>query len=147
MSKTEAKARLDVMKALDAHRADVMEKTFDFTEKQPRAKKTAKAKQTAEAIDETAIFQDAVAMLHITPTAHAPMFGVARQTLAKWMRGETKPKPKAFVILTRELVRAARSLDEIEKHMAEQDERLAAAMAKAEAIRADLAKIKKDGRG
>lgn len=113
------------------------------TDKTVHAKHGRRGKRTREAAGETAIFQSAAALLHITPTAYAPIFGVTRQTVAKWMRGETRPKPHAFVILTRELVREARSAEELEKRMADQDERLAAAKRQAEEIRADLDRIKR----
>lgn len=115
------------------------------TDKTVHAKHGRRGKRTREAAGETAIFQSAAALLHMTPTAYAPLFGVTRQTVSKWMRGETRPKPYAFVILTRELVREARSAEELEKRMADQDERLTAAIRQAEEIRADLKRIKKEG--
>ena len=49
------------------------------------------------------IFRDACQVLSLTPTGDAEKFGVTRQTFSRWMRGESVPKPEAFVLLVQML--------------------------------------------
>ena len=93
---------------------------------------------------ETAIFQDAADILKITPKSEADIFGVTRQTVSKWMRGITPPKPGTFVILTKMLIEHDRDVDVMEKRINEHEQRLSAALHQAEEIRAQLKEIKHD---
>ena len=93
---------------------------------------------------ETAIFQDAADILKITPKNGADIFGVTRQTVSKWLRGITPPKPGTFVILTKLLVEHDRSVDVMEKKINEHEQRLSAALHQAEEIRSQLKEIKHD---
>lgn len=52
------------------------------------------------------VFRAAAALLNMTATKDAPKFGVSRQTLAKWMRGETSAPRSAYVFLLDEVIRA-----------------------------------------
>ena len=54
------------------------------------------------------IFRAAAALLNMTATKDAPKFGVSRQTLAKWMRGETSAPRSAYVLLLDELTHAVK---------------------------------------
>ena len=49
------------------------------------------------------IFREACQVLGLTPSADAEKFGVTRQTFSRWMRGESIPKPEAFVLLVQML--------------------------------------------
>lgn len=52
------------------------------------------------------VFRAAAAMLNMTATHDADKFGVTRQTLSKWMKGETSAPRTAYVLLLDELTRA-----------------------------------------
>jgi hypothetical protein len=52
------------------------------------------------------VFRIAAAMLNLTPSKDNKMFGVTRQTLTAWMRGETSAPRAAYVLLLDELLKA-----------------------------------------
>lgn len=52
------------------------------------------------------VFRAAAALLNMTATHDAPKFGVSRQTLSKWMKGETSAPRSAYVMLLDEVIRA-----------------------------------------
>jgi DNA-binding transcriptional regulator YiaG len=94
--------------------------------------------------EETAIFQAAAELLKITPKAYAPIFGVTRQTVSKWLHGITAPKPGAFVILVKLLVEHENTVESMGKQLEEHEERLTVALMQAAEIRAQLKEIKHD---
>jgi len=83
-----------------------------------------------------AIFREACQVLALTPTADAEKFCVTRQTFSRWMRGESIPKPEAFVLLVQMLTAGmkhaaensnlAAALDDAGKISARLDEQIAA---------------------
>ena len=82
------------------------------------------------------IFREACQVLGLTPSADAEKFGVTRQTFSRWMRGESIPKPEAFVLLVQMLTAGmkhaaessnlAAALDDAGKISARLDEQIAA---------------------
>ena len=52
------------------------------------------------------VFRAATALLNMTATGSACRFNVSRQTLAKWMRGETSAPRAAYVFLLDEVLKA-----------------------------------------
>ena len=52
------------------------------------------------------VFRTAAAMLNMTATHDADKFGVSRQTLSKWMKGETSAPRSAYVLLLDEVLKA-----------------------------------------
>lgn len=55
------------------------------------------------------VFRTAAALLGMTATKDAPKFNVSRQTLAKWMRGETSAPRDAYVLLLDEVLNAVQN--------------------------------------
>ena len=53
------------------------------------------------------IFRAAAALLNLTPSKDCSLFGCTRQTLAKWMRGETSAPREAYVFLLDKVIEAA----------------------------------------
>ena len=76
------------------------------------------------------IFREACQVLNLSPCADAKKFGVTRQTFSRWTRGESIPKPEAFVLLVQMLTAGM-------KHAAENSS-LAAALDNAGKISARL---------
>lgn len=54
---------------------------------------------------DAAVFRAAAAILKMTATKDAHRFNVSRQTLSKWMNGETSAPRSAYVLLLDEVVR------------------------------------------
>lgn len=52
------------------------------------------------------VFKAAAEWLNLTATHDADKFGVSRQTLSKWMKGETPAPRSAFVLLLDEVLKA-----------------------------------------
>jgi DNA-binding transcriptional regulator YiaG len=52
------------------------------------------------------VFKAAAEWLNLTATHDAEKFGVSRQTLSKWMKGETAAPRSAFVLLLDEVLKA-----------------------------------------
>ena len=53
------------------------------------------------------ILKAAFALLELTPTKDCQSFNVTRQTLAKWLRGETSAPREAYVYLLDKVIEAA----------------------------------------
>lgn len=53
------------------------------------------------------ILRAAAAMLNLTPSRDCTRFGVTRQTLTKWMRGETSAPREVYVLLLDMVIEAA----------------------------------------
>ena len=53
------------------------------------------------------ILRAAFALLELTPTKDCQSFNVTRQTLAKWLRGETSAPREAYVYLLDKVIEAA----------------------------------------
>jgi len=53
------------------------------------------------------VFSAAAAMLNMTATGSAKTFKVTRQTLAKWMQGETSAPREAYILLLERVMDAA----------------------------------------
>jgi len=77
------------------------------------------------------VFRAAAALLNMTANKDAHRFGVTRQTLSKWIKGETPAPRSAFVLLLDEVLKAnsadpAPAADEKLNRVI--DERIAAAL-------------------
>ena len=81
-----------------------------MTDRKPRRreKPAGKVEAKRETRDnDSRVLKIALAMLNLTPSRDNKMFGVTRQTLAKWMRGETSAPREAYVSLLEKVMEAA----------------------------------------
>ena len=79
---------------------------------EPQARRRGRPAGKVEAKRETRekdaqILRAAFAMLNLTPTHDCETFNVTRQTLAKWLRGETSAPREAYVYLLDKVIEAA----------------------------------------
>ena len=75
------------------------------TKNKPRRGRPPKADEMQNSAHDTEIFKAAADMLHMTAAHDADKFGVTRQTLAKWMRGETPAPRSAYVQMLAEVLK------------------------------------------
>ena len=81
---------------------------MDETKDKPRRGRPPKADEMQNTAHDTEIFKAAADMLHIK-AAHADKFGVTRQTLAKWLKGETPAPRSAYVQMLEEVLKVMKA--------------------------------------
>jgi hypothetical protein len=75
----------------------------------PRTRRGRPSKVESKAgnlVHDSEVLRTAAALLNMNPHKDAGKFGVSRQTLAKWLRGDTPAPRAAFVLLLDEVLKA-----------------------------------------
>lgn len=75
----------------------------------PRRGRPPKAEEKQNSAHDTEIFRAAAEMLHMTAARDAEKFGVTRQTLTKWLKGETPAPRSAYVQMLAEVLKVMKS--------------------------------------